>query len=262
MLIYEQHMNIHLVYYSATYTTRTVCRGVAESLGGNIIEYDVTNKCPESTVEIPSDDILVVGAPVYCGRVPEEASQRIAMFCGEHTQAIAVVVYGNRAFDDALLELHNIISSNGFTTISAAAFIGRHCIFPMVATERPDASDRDKMREFAAASMRLFGHATKPIQLPGNEEYCPHKKVPFCPMPTDACNNCGTCASLCPVGAISKDDVSIVDANKCITCGRCVLVCPQHGRQFMGDVYNQHAAGFAMAYGSYKVPEMFYSELL
>lgn len=43
------------------------------------------------------------------------------------------------------------------------------------------------------------------------------------------CNQCGTCASVCPVEAISKtkDGVYIIDAEKCNGCGACVEACPR-----------------------------------
>ena len=40
--------DIHVVYFSATYTTRTIVREIAKAIGGNIIEHDVTNALPES----------------------------------------------------------------------------------------------------------------------------------------------------------------------------------------------------------------------
>ena len=42
------------------------------------------------------------------------------------------------------------------------------------------------------------------------------------------CNQCGTCASVCPVEAISKnkDGVYIIDPEKCNGCGICVEQCP------------------------------------
>lgn len=37
------------------------------------------------------------------------------------TPAIAVCVYGNRDYDDALIELKDAIEANGFKTVAAAA---------------------------------------------------------------------------------------------------------------------------------------------
>ncbi len=120
-------MKIHVVYFSATRTTQKVCRGVAEYLGGDVTEYDVTNKCPEHDVEISQDDLLVVGAPVYCGRIPEQAARNISKFRTAGAKAVTIVVYGNRAFDDSLIELTRLVERKGFKTIASAAFIGRHC---------------------------------------------------------------------------------------------------------------------------------------
>lgn len=42
----------------------------------------------------------------------------------------------------------------------------------------------------------------------------------------DDCTACGACAETCPVGAITVDEVSHVDANECVECGACVDECP------------------------------------
>lgn len=46
---------------------------------------------------------------------------------------------------------------------------------------------------------------------------------------TDTCICCGSCASICPVGAISmaaSGEKYEVDPNKCIACTACISVCP------------------------------------
>lgn len=44
---------------------------------------------------------------------------------------------------------------------------------------------------------------------------------------SDACINCGSCDSECPVEAISeKDNARVIDASKCMDCGACAGVCP------------------------------------
>lgn len=257
-------MKTHIIYFSATYTTRTVCQGIARRIGGDIVEHDITNEAPKENVEIGPDDRVLFGAPVYCGRIPEMAAERIRNFVGHNTKAVTVVVYGNRAFDDALLELTRLVETNGFRVIAASAFIGRHCIFPTVATNRPDAEDEKKMEEFACTCRKMLEadvNTWKSIELPGNkEEYCPHGRVPFCPVPTDDCINCGTCAELCPTGAISRADAHEVNADLCIACGRCVVVCPQHGRHFTGDMYAASSVKFTEANAVRQEPEFFFAE--
>ena len=40
------------------------------------------------------------------------------------------------------------------------------------------------------------------------------------------CTGCGACAEVCPVDAITVDDVATVDEDECIDCGTCVEECP------------------------------------
>lgn len=40
------------------------------------------------------------------------------------------------------------------------------------------------------------------------------------------CIQCGACASVCPVEAISAGDTQYIIDEKCIDCGSCVPVCP------------------------------------
>ncbi len=44
---------------------------------------------------------------------------------------------------------------------------------------------------------------------------------------TDTCVSCGSCASECPVSAISEGDGKyVIDADTCIECGTCAATCP------------------------------------
>ena len=123
-------MKITTVYFSATYTTHRIVGHLAKRLSEEITECDITNIAPAENVIIPKDELLIVGIPVYAGRVPEMAVERIRQFKGKGTPAIAVAVYGNRDYDDALLELSDLLADNGFQVISAGAFIAQHSILP------------------------------------------------------------------------------------------------------------------------------------
>jgi hypothetical protein len=83
--------------------------------------------CAPVAAESVSAPLLAV-VPVYGGRVPEVALERLRALKGNGGPAIAVVVYGNRAYEDALLELHTELTANGYKVIAAAAFIAEHSI--------------------------------------------------------------------------------------------------------------------------------------
>lgn len=40
------------------------------------------------------------------------------------------------------------------------------------------------------------------------------------------CISCGACTSVCPVDAITLEDVSKIDSSLCIDCGMCEATCP------------------------------------
>jgi len=49
------------------------------------------------------------------------------------------------------------------------------------------------------------------------------------------CNQCGTCASVCPAEAITeKDGVYIIDPEECTGCGECIEACPA-GAMFLHE---------------------------
>ena len=255
-------MKITTVYFSATYTTHRIVSHLAKRLSEEVIECDITNDTPTKEIVIPKEEVLVVGIPVYAGRVPEMAVDRIRRFKGEGTPAIAVAVYGNRDYDDALLELSDVLSDNGFQVISAGAFIAQHSIFPKVGAHRPDAEDYHQINVFADESNKILNkHLEKllPIHIPGNRPYKIPGSIPIFPSGTKSCKECGKCVQLCPVGAISKEHPKDVDETKCIKCGRCIVVCPTQSRKFQGMVYTMAAMKFNLAYKERREPEMFFA---
>ena len=256
--------NIHLVYFSATYTTRKTVREIARAFGGNVTEHDVTCGLPFGELNLGGEgNLLIAGAPVYAGRLPVRAARAFAMLRGTQTPAIAVSVYGNRDYDDALVETQDIIEAHGFKTVAAAAFIGRHCIFPKVAPGRPDADDLAKAAGFGADCARLLAGTDDVASLPtpvlkGNRPYKQGGASTFSPVgDASLCDGCQACVRQCPVGAIPTADPCSTDASKCIACGRCLVVCHTGSRAFRGDAYKGFEAKFIAAFSARREPEVF-----
>lgn len=253
-------MKITGIYFSATYTTKRVVEAVAKKLSNELKAYDITNDVATETVEIPADELVLVGVPVYAGRVPAMAAERLRRFKGDNTPVVVVAVYGNRHYDDAVLELHDIMTEQGFRTVSAGAFIAQHSIFPKVGKARPDAEDMADIKLFAEKSAELLAKGFGEITLPGKRPYKVPGGIPIWPTASRRCSACGACARLCPTGAIDPDSPKGVDKTRCIKCGRCIVVCPTKARRFYGIKYSRAAARFNSAFAARRANEMWFAE--
>ena len=60
-----------------------------------------------------------------------------------------MVCYGNRNFDDSLVELRDLLEADGFRTVAAGAFIGEHSFSTTLAAGRPDQTDLERAARFA-----------------------------------------------------------------------------------------------------------------
>lgn len=253
-------MKTTTVYFSATYTTRKVVEYIANRVSEQVTAYDITNDASTEEVTIPKDELLIVGIPVYAGRILEMAVERIRRFNSEGARAVALAVYGNRDYDDALLELSDLLSDKGFQVISAGAFIAQHSIFPKVGANRPDAADFQQMDAFVDETKKVLEQENLlPIHVPGNRPYKIPGSIPIFPSGTSTCKECGKCVQLCPAGAIPADRPKEVDETKCIKCGRCIVVCPTQSRKFQGMAYTMASMKFNMAYKERREPDMFFA---
>ncbi|MFR9189703.1 MAG: 4Fe-4S binding protein [Anaerotruncus massiliensis (ex Togo et al. 2019)] len=196
--------------FSPTGTTAAVAKPLAEALlpGARIV--DLT--CADAEEErFGPDELVLFAAPVYGGRIPAPAAKRFARMKGEGTPALLVAVYGNRDYDDALLELCDLAEENGFRPAGAGAFLAEHSIFRSVARGRPDAADLEAVRTFAGLAREKLARAAGagefgPLAVKGNRPYREFSGVPLKPQADRKCVKCGACAENCPAGAIPADD--------------------------------------------------------
>ena len=237
-----------IAHFSPTGGTKKVADAIAAGFHTPVVEMDLTKA--DSAVTLGEKDALMAVLPVFAGRVPQISLERLSVLKANGQKAVAVVVYGNREYDDALLETRDALEAKGFRVVAAAAFIAEHSMARSIAAGRPDGSDKTLCRQFAADVMAKADDAAT-VQVPGNTPYKELKPSAFHPAAGETCVKCGACAQQCPVGAIPPDDPSQTNGDLCINCMRCVAECPQQCRalpdafrNMITQMLNQNAAGY------------------
>ena len=236
-------LSVRLAYFSPTGTTRTVIEHIAQGIGIEVVEALNFNS-PQSGVNdyevIDKDTLLVIGAPVYAGRIPPIAIERFQCLKANGAPVVLVVLYGNREFEDALLEFSDFTVSAGFVPIAGGAFIGEHSFStPSVPLSkgRPDREDIRRAREFGGAIRDYLRNLRnvrdiRPPEFPGNRPFKEHPEFPAISPVTDStrCTACGVCIEACPSESIAIESMSETNAATCILCCACIKTCPENAR--------------------------------
>lgn len=238
-----------IIHFSPTGTCEKIARHLGKKLAVQSTEYDLTAQKLEKH-SIDRRYLSVVAVPVYYGRVPARAVEALRLLSGNGAPCVSIAVYGNRAFEDALLELNEILIAQGFMVISSGAFIGQHSITEEIGAGRPDAKDLALLDKFGEAVLAevASGKLTGAPRVPGG---VPYKEIPppngLTPVVAGNCTDCGLCAKKCPLTAIPAKNYRTTDSSKCILCMRCVRICPVGARalpQAAREKLSAHMAQF------------------
>lgn len=254
-------MNVLQIVFSPTGGTKKVTDTITKAWEMSVNEIDLTNaEINYAAFSLKKDDIAIIAVPSYGGRVPPLAAQRISKIRGNQVRCVIVCVYGNRAYEDTLIELNDIAEKSGFKVIAAIAAIAEHSIMHQYAAGRPDAKDKHDLQIFAKKILEKINRSmaeTSTLQIPGNYPYKKAGGVGLVPKADNKCTNCKLCAENCPAQAISKENLKVTDRKKCISCMRCVVKCPQSARKVNGAMVSAATLAMKKACSTRKENELY-----
>lgn len=251
-----------------------ISKKMGESMSSSVEFMDFTKKdCREQDYCFSKEDVLVIGCPVYAGRVPNKIMPFFKEHVkGEETKCICVVSYGNRSYDNALAELAGLMADNGMKVIAGAAVVGEHSFANSLAPDRPDEKDLAEYRIFADNVVEKLKRGDDSIpqisgEYPCEKYYTPLKEdgspavflkaVPK--VDAEKCISCGNCSSVCPMESISKE-APFQTISICIKCQACIKVCPKGARYFDNEDFLSHQRMLGKNYsGTGKTNEFFVS---
>lgn len=267
------------VYFSPCgHTRQAVCLPAQETgilLGVPVEEAPLT--LPQNRMEekhFSGDDLVFVGTPTYAGRVPNKIAPELdRLLHGTATPVVPVVTFGNRNYDNSLAELTAALVKNGFCPVGAAAFCMPHVFSDTLGAEHPDACDREMMNKLARAAadaasrleesgseyaaLRVPGNPDAPYYTPLGADGQPAKFLKAHPLlHGDLCTQCGTCAEVCPMGSVSREDPSVM-TGICVKCQACIRSCPAHARYFADPAFLSHVEMLERTYARPAVSEIF-----
>jgi len=254
-------MKLKRLYFSATGRTKKILDALTMSLQEDVdmISIEDINMTEKETRDKPltlkKDEVVMIGVPVYAGRIPNILKRFFKTFRAEGNKAIIFVSYGNRQYDDAVVELNALATDSGCVVVGAGAFIGQHAFSDILAHGRPDHEDLQVIRDFSKAmAKKIRAESMEPLlaeTIKGEEPIRPYYTPrdidgqalnfkPIVPSISDErCNQCGICVAICPMQSLEINEKVYVKG-ACIKCCACVKACSKQAIFFDDPVFVAH----------------------
>ena len=274
---------VKIYYFSPTGGTRQVAQHLGDRLGallGAEVEYHsyTLPREREGQPQVEAGDVVVWATPVYAGRIPNKTLDyvRRALRADGHP-AVALVTFGNRAYDNALAELVGLMVDGGMRPVGAAAMVTRHAFSDTLGAGRPNEEDLAALDRFAAdVAAKLLTHNSEltTVSVPGEahpERYYTPQKTNNAPAGflkakpscnSALCTRCGECREVCPMGSIGEKDGMPTFDGICIKCQACRRSCPTGAVAFTDPEYLSHVAMIERTFAAPKQAEFFVAETI
>lgn len=219
-------MKTYNIVFSPTGGTSKVADAITENWQ-EVETIDLSSSDFNTSLE--PDSLALIAMPSFGGLAPQLALDRLAKISANNAKCAIVAVYGNRAYDDTLIQMKDYAESAGFQVIAAISAVAEHSIVHAYAAGRPNAADRVQLCQYGERILEKAANGAGNISVPGNK---PYKKAgsAMVPKAKSSCTACGLCAKSCPAGAIDPSNPRATDKAKCIGCMRCVSICPAKAR--------------------------------
>ncbi len=243
---------VYKVFFSPTGGTKR-CLDI---IAGDAEEIDISRKHFSAHYSFSPDDVLYIALPSFGGRCPQEAIKRLRFFSGNGAKAVLVAVYGNRAYEDTLIELYDNAKESGFKVMAAVSAVAEHSMFRDIAAGRPDSKDRSVLTAFRAKIMEKLKSNDGITYIPGNRPYKEIGKF-LIPEAGKECIRCAKCYNACPVDAIDEMRPNLTDENRCIACARCIAICPMGIRGYGREALDSVRKRISQMAGERKEAELF-----
>jgi ferredoxin/flavodoxin len=249
-------MRSAICYYSGSGNTKLACEYIAARLG---IEFDLVDILADGTVDLGPYDLVGLAAPTDFRGVP----QRFETFVAElplqgGKPAFVLNTYGF-ASGRTLSNLAEQATARGFSVVGSHSLRMPENYPPMIAihlafADRPNRKEMDGFDSFVAELHEVSGRIERGEAVEAREARIGLRNSMSSSAKRTAarddmgekfvdaklCNECGTCATRCPYGAIVLSPLPVFDMTACRGCWRCYNQCAQHAiytKKFRGGPY-------------------------
>lgn len=260
-------MKTYSIYFSGTGNTKKVVKAIAEGISSEFEEINWTEPATRAMKHaFQREDYVVFGVPTIAGRVPNVLLKSFGNIVGNGARAVAAVTYGNRAYDDSLLELARLLKERGFRVIGGAAFTAEHSFSWILGAGRPDSEDLMKAVEFGRrvaaktddSEPDIFktDRELNPYFQPKDRNGNPINILKVKPVfNARRCVECGRCVKACPMGSIDKNTMEVTGI--CIKCCACIKGCPEMAWSFVDEGFLYHKSELEYLYVGRKEIEFY-----